>query len=296
MSEIFGIACAESPSHTRHEKVFEEQTKIFNALLLQSESNGKDSSGVFFIDRDKDKSKSALFKMDLPSSKLVKRDEYTELVQRFFGTGLRIAMGHCRKASAAAKTSNKNNNHPIATRAIVGTHVGNITNYKKLWEDHGGVKSSQEPGKSAWQIGDVDSEIIFYMLGKQLRSSNSTTFEGSIVEASKELEGTYACAAVDLWRPGYVMLFTNQKEIFYYYSPSLNQVIFSTDFSILRVALESAGFTVLDNYKNSVPPHSGLRINADSAKLRPFLLASEKTTEKVTGKIIQGRFGHMEAG
>lgn len=294
MSEVFGIACAESPSHTRHEKVFEEQTDIFNAMLLQSEDSGKDSSGVFFIDRDENKSKSALFKMDLPSSKLMKRDEYTELVQRFFGKGLRIAIGHCRKASAAAKTSNKNNNHPIATRAIVGAHVGNITNYKELWKNHGG--DVQKSGKSVWQIGDVDSEIIFYMLGKQLRTSSTTTFEGSIVEASKDLEGTYACAAVDLWRPGYIMLFTNQQKIFYYYSPSLNQIIFSTNFSILRGALESAGFTILDSYKNSVPPHSGLRINADTAKLRPFLLASEKTTEKVTGKIIQGRFGHMEAG
>ena len=176
MSEVFGIACAESMSHTRHEKVFEEQTRIFNTLLLQSENNGKDSSGVFFIDRDKDKSKSALFKMDLPSSKLMKRNEYTELVQRFFGKGLRIAIGHCRKASATAKTSNKNNNHPIATRAIVGAHVGNITNYRKLWGDHGG--DIQKGGRSTWQIGDVDSEIIFYMIGKQLRTSSTTTFEG----------------------------------------------------------------------------------------------------------------------
>ena len=290
MSEVFGIACAELPAHnTRHEKVFEEQAKIFNSMLLQSEDNGKDAAGVFFVDRDNDKSKSALFKIDLPSSELIKRKEYTELVQRFFGKGLRIAIGHCRKSSATAKTDNNSNNHPIVTRGIVGAHVGTVTNYKKLWEKHGGRANPNS--RSAWQVGDVDSEIIFYLLGKQLRSSSTTTFEGSIVEASKELEGTYACAAVDLWRPGYIMLFTNQKEMFYYYSPSLNQVIFTTSFDILRGALEGAGFTVLDSYKNSVPPHSGLRINADSAKLRPFLLASEKTTDKVAEKVANSKAG-----
>lgn len=293
MSEVFGITCAK-PTHSRQDKTLEEQTKIFEAMLLYSEDSGKDASGVFFMDRDNDKSKSALFKIDLPASELIKREEYTDLVQRFFGNGLRTVIGHCRKSSAIAKTDNKNNNHPLVSRSVVGAHVGTITNYKKLWKDHGG--DIYEKGRPVWQNGEVDSEIIFYMLGKQLRDSNSTTFEGAIIEASKKLEGTYACAAVDLWRPAYVMLFTNQKEMFYYYSPSLNQIIFSTDFGTLRVALEAAGFTVLDNFKNSVPPHSGIRIDTDTAKMRPFLLASEKTTEEATGKIIQAKFGQMEAG
>jgi hypothetical protein len=61
--------------------------------------------------------------------------------------------------------------------------------------------------------------------------------------------------------------------------------MFSTDFDILRTSLESAGFTVLDSYENFVPAHSGLRIDADQAKLRPFVLASESVTEKIARSI-----------
>lgn len=286
MSEIFGIACAKD-AFQNHEKAKDEQLAAFEAMLLFAQDSGEDATGVFFVDRDGKESRGALFKMDLPAKEFMKRGEYEELTHRFFGKPLQIAIGHCRKASSSSPASNKNNNHPINSRAVVGAHLGSITNHESLWKDHGGQPNHQQ--KSVWRTGDVDSEIIFYLLGRALRTNDSKTFEGSIVEASKLLKGTYACAAVDLWRPNYVMLFTNQKKIHYYYSPSLNQTLFASNLNTLQAALVANKFTLLDDHKDYVPAHSGLRIDANTMKLRPFVLASEDITKKIARKAVESQ-------
>jgi hypothetical protein len=289
MSEIFGVVCAKDAFKDQG-KAIEEQKKGFDSMLLFSQDSGEDATGIFLMGRDDKDSKGALFKMDLPAKDLMARGEYLDLCHRFFGKSLQFAIGHCRKASRSAPASDKNNNHPINVRGVVGAHLGSITNHESLWKDHGGRPN--HAGKSVWRTGDVDSEIIFFLIGKALRADSTTTLEGAIVEASKELKGTYACAAVDLWRPKYVMLFTNQKnKMYYYYSPSLKQILFATRFEVLAEALRANGFIAIDNYKNELPPHSGLRINADTLKLRPFVLASEEVVKTEASKIVAGHCG-----
>ena len=283
MSEIFGTTCALDAFQSQ-ESAIEDQRTVFEAMLVASEDSGKDATGVLFIGRDEKDSKGAMFKIDLPAREFMKRDEYIELGHKFYGKSLRTVIGHCRKASPGAPADNKHNNHPINSRAVVGSHVGSITNHESLWKDHGGNMNHAQ--RSVWRSGDVDSEIIFFLMGKALRARDCLTFEGSIVEASKLLKGTYACAAVDLWRTKYVMLFTNQKKIHYYYSPSLNQTLFSTSIDVLQAALVSKGFTLLEDHKEHVPAHSGLRINADTMKLRPFVLASEEVTNTEVKNIV----------
>lgn len=288
MSEIFGIACAKDEFKS-HEKAKEEQQNGFDAMLLYSQSSGEDATGVFLMDRDEKESKGVLFKMDLPAKEFMARNEYIELSQKHFGKTLQMAIGHCRKASHSAPASDRNNNHPISSRGVVGVHVGSVTNSEALWTKHS--DSVNHNRRSVWRSGDVDSEIIFYMIGKALRTEEEDTLEGAIVEATKELKGTYACAVVELWRPKYVTLFTNQKKIYYYYSPSLNQTLFATDFEVLAAALRANNFTAIDNYKSVVPPHSGLRINADTLKMRPFVLASQEVVQAEAKKIVAGHCG-----
>jgi len=275
MSELFGIACAVD-GFREHKKATDEQVKVMEALFRACESSGLDASGLFAMDREKG-GRGILFNIDLPASEMMKREEYQEIIQRFFGKGLRMAIGHCRKASTTAPPNDKKNNHPMQNRGVVGAHVGAVTNFKKLW--------MEKDTNRVWKNSNVDSEIIFYMIGHLLRTTD-VSFEGAIVETSKDLEGTYACAAVDLWRPKYVMLFTNTKEIYFYCSPSLNQVVFSTDFNALKKAIEAVGFTILDSCKSFVPPHSGLRLNADNGKMKPFVLASEEKTDKVSEIVV----------
>jgi len=289
MSEIFGIACAKDAFNT-HEKAAEEQTKTFETMLLHCEDSGKDATGAFFVNRIDEKDYAGtLFKIDLPSKKFMKRHEYKELRHKTYGKTLQAAIGHCRKASHGAPASDRNNNHPVSVRGVVGVHLGSITNHESLWKDHGGKNSYNQ--RSVWRSGDVDSEVVFYLIGKALREDSDMTFEGAIVETTKKLKGTYACAAIDLHRPKYIMLFTNQKEIYYYSSPSLNQVVFSTDFDAIQAALKANNFVIVDAHKDSVPPHSGLRINTETLKLRPFVLASEEVTNTEVKNIIVRQTG-----
>ena len=146
-------------------------SQIADALLLQIESRGQDSTGMAWSTTGR---KMYLSKDPIPARSFV-RTKRTRMINR---TEAVNAVLHTRFATQGTKAKNVNN-HPILHGDVIGVHNGHLNNDDEIFR-----------GLGAKRNGEVDSEAAFALLDSRPDDVDVPTMLG-------ELRGRAALAWLD---------------------------------------------------------------------------------------------------
>ena len=234
---------------------------VLDKLIAESTSRGSDSAGVAAVTKD---FKVGMLKKPMAGRLFIKDEGYSEWKKEFIGKDTRIVIGHTR-AKTKGTWENNFNNHPIHSGHVVGVHNGIINNDEALWKQAG------DPLR--WR-GMVDSEIIFHLIDQFAREGEYNITD-AIYEASTRLTGSFACAMFHLKKPKYLWLFQRGNGIYVYTMEALGFKIFASDEKFIKDALGVMGVGLIHDRLMKIPYGVGLRINANSGKIKRIAL---KTT------------------
>lgn len=156
--------------------------RFLNHLLTGIESRGHDATG--FIAVSTDGKKMLVDKKDVTATEFIR-------TRKKLPDKTRIVLGHTRYVTKGAAT-NWFNNHPVGWKSVFITHNGTISNDDRLFRENKWTRH-----------GQVDSEAIAALIAN----------EGwdDIENLNRKLYGGYAVAALDLEKPGEVLLFKGQS-------------------------------------------------------------------------------------
>jgi len=259
MCGIFGVG------FLKNNIVYDKRTveKLVRGLFLRVESRGKRASGIA-ISSTKNIS---ILKGPLTASHFIETPEFKNLLNN----NLRISnsykesertlaiIGHCRLDTKGSPENNINN-HPIVVKKVVGVHNGMIYNDDQIYRDGYGLLGFPK------RNGEVDSEAIFALL-EFYRGTNKVTdtemkkvnMTDAIVEASREIEGSAACAVLDAESPYSLWLFRQYGPISIAVLKRAGLVVFASELSAIRYAVVD---TMLGDLKEiELPTHHVMCIN-----------------------------------
>jgi glutamine---fructose-6-phosphate transaminase (isomerizing) len=158
MCGIFGIFIK---SGSGYKKEFIDRS--LKTIALLSQSRGKDSSGLSYIDFKKkqiDVFKGAICISDLLTSKEISVYELESNLSSQVHKGLPYAvLGHARLVTNGSQLHNINN-QPVIKDGIIGIHNGIIVNSEKLWAENSDLRRDFE----------IDTEILFSLIRKSINS------------------------------------------------------------------------------------------------------------------------------
>ena len=251
-------------------EVIDRRTKdTFNNMLLLSQSRGSDSTGVFIVNEPQNEikwihtqsvrvtnpGKITVFKDDVPAEFFLKTAGFSEFMKRF-GENTRALIGHTRAATSGEPTNNRNN-HPHICGNVVGVHNGVITNWKTL------VKKFNLP-----MNGSCDSEVIFQLMNHFIKEGSP--LKDAIIETSKHLNGSYACAVALKENNGEYALFRHSAPLFIRYRQYGTTVLFASELDFIRKAYISAKWeekhspNYFEMYEYDLPNNYGVIVSTKS--------------------------------
>lgn len=223
---------------------------LFSRLLLQSESRGKESSGMAVRTRDG----ITVFKRPEPASRLVNMPAYRKIVSGLAAPFTLI--GHARLVTNGAAERN-NNNQPVVRDGIVGIHNGIIVNDTGLWKRYPSLRRQT----------DVDTEVLLALIRHFLHTHR--TLPQALSETFAVLEGSASVALLFPDMP-YLALATNTGSLFYTTSVADGIAVFASEAYILKTVLsERQG--EFRPVSQLVPP-GGMLINTGTLEMTVFSL------------------------
>ena len=169
--------------------------KLITNLFKNCQAGGFDASGMAITSAKKIN----IIKRDVKAKKFVETNAFHTAVREHCnasnvnGLGPVSVLGHCRAATDGAPSVYENN-HPIRSGGIVGTHNGIISNTNALFS----YWINKYPDIK--RHGTVDSEIIFALLDMYANRQNNN-MRTAIARTIHELGGTFACSFVNAKRP-----------------------------------------------------------------------------------------------
>lgn len=194
--------------------------RVMDTLLLQSQTRGKDASGVVLAEKDK----LSILKSPIKASKLIKLKEYLsvrdKILKNYKADFIALA-GHSRMVTNGNQ-NNHSNNQPVTKDGTVIIHNGIIVNVDDLWAQNPDVSRSYE----------VDTEIIGALIRKKLKKN--LTLQESIRETYKEIKGV-ASIAVFLEDFDILFLGTNNGSLYYCLNQNKNTLVFASEAHMLHV-------------------------------------------------------------
>jgi len=238
--------------------VVETLSSVLDKLVYESTSRGSHSAGVAAVTKD---FKASMLKKPIPGRNFVDDVGYKEWKKEFVSEKTRIVIGHTR-AQTKGTFKNNFNNHPIHSGFIIGVHNGIISNDEMLW---------RQAGDPLRRKGEVDSEVIFHLIDHFAREEKYNISE-AIYKASSRLMGSFACAMFHLKKPKYLWLFQRGNSIYVYSTQHMGFKVFASEERFIKEALESVGMGLIADRLTKVSYGSGLRIDANSGKMKKITL------------------------
>ena len=202
-----------------YKKATEEENilfaKVFTKILEETESRGKDATGVALIlEKKTGNNELIVYKDAIAASDFIRTKSYKKFIGQLSNT--RFCIGHCRLKTKGSETKNKNN-HPQYNKksgfAIV--HNGSISNDDEIFKE-----------TKIDRVSEVDSEII-------LRLVESI----GIKKAVKKLQGSFTFAAMNANKPDELCLYKNRNPLYIAYLPKYKWIIFSSSDKFIESAL-----------------------------------------------------------
>jgi len=257
MCGILGVILSASSKLPR-----ETVKPVINRLFKLSESRGKEASGLAVLSANAIN----VYKTALRASMMVRTKEYRQLLDESVkrssaGLNAPIAViGHSRLVTNGRQQVNINN-QPVIKDGIVGVHNGIIVNCEKLWGQY----------RQLNRISDVDSEIIFSLIG-EFYKKNPSLIE-SVQRTFSFIQGAASIAALfsDLHC---VLLATNTGSLYLCESKNKDIYLFASELYILRSLIRKHNFPVATGKVriSHIKPGSGCLINLDDLSCEEFLL------------------------
>jgi asparagine synthetase B (glutamine-hydrolysing) len=200
---------------------------LLNHLALSSESRGKDSSGLAFIDTDS--MHTELVKADVRLGDLIKTKEVSQLFsqaqKQYSKSGKDFSiLGHARLVTNGSQLQAENN-QPVVLEDDLLVHNGIIVNVNQLWHERPDWKRHYK----------IDSEYILKSLQEEfLLKGNSPQ---NILEG---LEGTYSIMAF-LASQQRLLMATNNGSLYFLHQPSKFLIVASEAYYLKTLCQKSFG-------------------------------------------------------
>jgi hypothetical protein len=200
MCGIFGIVADRNSSYADS-----HLRRSLDTLARESQSRGKDSSGLVFCDSANATYhvlKGALRLSELLQSDPVKRRQQ-ETLAAYSGSQAGepfAAIGHSRLVTNGSQLDDENN-QPIVGSDLVGVHNGIIVNDSELWEANADLQRHCR----------IDTEVMLALLRKQLDRGYS--LPAAMAHTERDIEGTISTAIL-VPDANSLLLFTNHGSLY----------------------------------------------------------------------------------
>lgn len=243
---------------------------MLDDLFLLSESRGKEASGLAVQVRDS----IYILKRPIPSSVLIKREEYRELLKKIFtenkdtltstSQSPLIFIGHTRLVTNGTQEQYANN-QPVIKNGMIGIHNGIIVNDEQIWGNYPMLKREF----------NVDTEILLALIDLEIKNN------GSLIQAAKTAFGLIkGMASIALLFDSYetLLLATNNGSLYICRSVDNKVIIFASEkhFLIQLAAKKYAKDTIQKHEIIHVPPNFGYTIDLQKLVLTKFSLCPTK--------------------
>ncbi len=250
MCGIFGIVVKNSSFFPKKDIL-----KVIDSLFLNSESRGKEASGLA-IQQDKT---IGVFKRLLPAKQFVKNKEYKKLISEI-GKDFSL-IGHTRLITNGKGEVNYNN-QPVVKDNIVAVHNGIIVNNQSLWQKYPQLKREYE----------IDTEILLSLTRFFLpKKPDQKDFVQAVVETFGLIEGSASVALFPADLP-YLLLTTNTGSLYYAYENKSRIFVFASEEEILRKTISQTLLKrwLIKSTIYQIKPQAGLLINLAEFKVDKF--------------------------
>lgn len=225
---------------------------ILKRMLHKSTRRGRDATGIALVST----SKAMVLKHHIPGRTFVETKAFENATDKFLdmskpeedGTRPLVILGHNRQQTQGTYR-NKHNNHPIITNQVIGIHNGMISNDDTLFNSY-----SQKIKRKA----EVDSEIIFRLIDHYANKLKTDTPE-AIKRTTFKLNGSYACAAVNMRSPWMLWLFRGHAPIDIMYYPKAGLILFASERMFITQAV--GNMDLGPPIELPMAPHTGMGIN-----------------------------------
>jgi glucosamine--fructose-6-phosphate aminotransferase (isomerizing) len=196
--------------------------KLVSSLYEQSESRGKDASGVMAVTDEK----IVIYKEPRRASLMKKSTYYSDVLSianKSYQEGKSyVICGHTRMATNGTEQDD-NNNQPLIKEDLVLLHNGIIVNDLELWKLQPNLKREYK----------VDTEILSAIINNLMR--NGKSFQEAMNIATNLTKGGNTFAAVNA-NQNSILLTTNNGSLYLYRIPRLGLSIFASEKYILQQA------------------------------------------------------------
>jgi glutamine---fructose-6-phosphate transaminase (isomerizing) len=274
MCGIFGVVASDNNKIS-----VRTLNRLVKKLFEQSETRGKDASGVLAVDLDE----ILIFKQAQRASVMLKTRSFAKVMdhaEQSFGAGKTFAIaGHTRMVTNGSE-DNENNNQPVVKDEMVLLHNGIIVNDSELWQKH----------PECHRQFQVDTEVFGALVTEAMDVGELTP--SAIRQAFDSIQGANTIAAInsgaeDIW------LGTSNGSLYYCSLPTLGVGMFGSEKYILEQALP-----VLDSLLKAetatiqqVKPECLLAISLTNGSASILVPGSLFSKQQITGK--QRKIRHL---
>jgi len=213
-----GIAAVLLTPMERSPAVWQEIRHCFTENLLFNEERGKEAAGVGVIKKDRP---AAIYKAPLPASQFVQQAAYKQMLNSL-DAQTTLILGHARHPTKG-DPQNNHNNHPLQSGVVLGVHNGHIHNDDELFARRHYPRQAE-----------VDSEIIFQLLWRNLPASFSQVPLTAVQTQLQQLKGKFAILASDQRAPESLLVARQGAPLSLHYHPKWEALIFSSRYIFLR--------------------------------------------------------------
>lgn len=230
-------------------------TGIVKKLAIDSQSRGKDSSGICLVSKEKEEA--YVLKTDDSIKVLLDNSEVSKLLRSHTKSKANpvLVFGHARLVTNGSQLSHENN-QPVCKGRYIIIHNGIIVNTKKIWRDFPTLK----------QTLDIDTEIIPALV-EHFNLSENLSLESALLKAVSYCRGTISLAMLCL-KSGELILYTNNGSLYTLKNNVTGSMFFASEINPLKHALKSLhsnSWTI-----EQVVPKSGFVYSHNSFLVRQF--------------------------
>ena len=261
MCGIFGVFAGGTAAYDRR-----FLTRALRVLVDESQSRGRDSSGVVVYDGPG--AAYDIFKGALPLGILYRNGGLQErlgasLSAYAHGTQSPFAaFGHSRLVTNGSERADENN-QPVVKDGVIGIHNGICVNDAALWQRHPALARAFE----------IDTEVMLALVREALSAGQDLTAALARVEA--EVEGTISTALLVPDRAALV-LYTNNGSL-YTLTNDRDLLMFASQVYPLKVVVERTGGLLADGYRIAqLPCGSGVILDLATFGLERFVAAEHR--------------------